>query len=159
MARKLVVILSLATLCIYAARSVISGTILNDTFNGEPKIGEDQNVVSFWLTLATIINSQIGLAAAVAGVLHYMEWNAASRFGTVVGVAVVTMLEFFVMGLAAKQFQVGADALPGTLGGRETLLGALSIVSAFFEPALLVTVLFSSVEPKVEEEVTEFNKV
>lgn len=155
MGRSLIAILSIFSFILYAVRAVLSGLILNDTFNGEPVIGEEQNQVSFWLTLATIINSMIGLAAAVAGILHYMEWNSASRFGTVVGVAVVAMLDLFILGLAAKQWQVGGDMLPDGLGARETMLGALAVIATTSTSAFLVSALFSDVSDEETEDLKQ----
>ena len=143
--RSVVAIFSIFTLILYSVCAIICGTILNDTFNGEERIGEEQNGVSFWLVLATIINSMIGIAAAVAGLLHFLEFNAASRFGTIVGAAVVMTLEFFVMGLAIKQWTVGGDALPDGLGSRETFLGAMALVGSVSEFGFLATVAFTPV--------------
>ena len=149
--KAVIAVLAIFSFLLYGTRAVISGTILNDTFNGEPQLAEEQNQVSFWLTLATIINSMIGLAAAVAGVLHFMEWNSASRFGTIVGAAVVAMIDLFVLGLAAKQWEVGDDALPAGLGGRETLLGALAVIGAVVELFYLLAALFIKPAPKKYE--------
>ena len=136
--RSFVLFLSLFQLALYTVRSCVAGAMLNDAFNG--KVNDDENSVTFWLTLSTIINSMIGAAAAVAGVLHYLEWNAASRFGTVVGTAVAMTIDYLIFGFALKQWEVGDEALPGDLGGRAQFLGAAAVISFATQTTLFAAV-------------------
>lgn len=143
--RTTILAIAVLDLALFAARSIVAGTILNDTFDGVALTGV--NVVTPSLTLTTVILSVIGIAASVAAALHSIEFNAASRFGSVVGIAVVLLLDLLALGMSSKQWQIGGD-----LGGRAEFLAIACVVQCFINTLYLLMLLFTPVSSRAVEE-------
>lgn len=136
-----VVALAGFNLVFYLVRSAVTGDIINDGYERN-FIADELNAASPLLNTMTLVACMIGMASGLAGLLHYKEWNRASRL-VALGVGVIScMLDFLVFGLAVKQWDLGHE----DLGDRQQFVGASAVITVVVQILYVMSVYRSSPE-------------